>query len=727
MRMAIRAGIGVLAACVLLMGASAAGATTLPAPFSSLSCAPESGVTFCQGGYQAPSAVPPNPGFDHRVATFDGTPLDVDVTLPGNGSGGPFPTIVFIHGWGNDKTSFESSSPAGDPSNNTTYHYNNVYYAQRGYAVVNYTARGWGNSCGSPSSRTSACTANPGWIHLDDRAFEARDAQYLLGLLVDGGIAKPNALAATGISYGGGLSLELAYLHNRVAERPTLGGAETLVPWISPAKHIPMSLAAAYPRWMWSDLVSSLIPNGRFLDFDNSTNGASRTPVGIPIQSYIEGLYALGAAGGYYAPPGVDPGADLSTWHARVGAGDPYTDAETQTILNEIYSYHQAYGLGGRPAPLLLQDGWTDDLFPPQNSLRTYNSLRQADPHANVAMQLGDLGHSRGSNKDNTDRYFQDQASAFFDRYLKGGGAGPAPGHVYAFTETCPKSAPGAGPYIASSWFGLHPGAFRFTSSGAQTVTSSGGNPATGGAFDPIAGTTDACKSVADEQASGTAVYRSPKVTKAFTMMGLPTVTANVVATGGEPQLDSRLWDVAPNGQQTLISRAAYRLDAGQTSVTFQLHGNGWRFAAGHVAKLELLGDDSPYLQPNKEAFSISVSNAVIELPTVEPPGATPQIVSPTIGRGSSASRGPRIRLIVRPSSVRRGHTVRIWFIAEYFSHRRWHRLSGVLIRFHGHRMRTGRRGRATIVVHLHRAGRLKVVASRRGFTTAVRFIRVRR
>jgi len=724
MRLAMRAGIGALAACLMLMAASAAGASTLPAPFSALSCAPESGVTFCQGGYQAPSAVPPSPGFDHRVASFDGTPLDVDVTLPGNGSGGPWPTIVFAHGWDNDKTMFEAPTANGD--GNRIWHYNNVYYAQHGYAVINYTSRGWASSCGTPSARTSACTAGHGWIHLDDRAFEARDAQYLLGLLVDAGLARPNALAATGISYGGGLSLELAYLRNRVAERPTLGGPETLVPWISPVKHIPMSLAAAYPRWMWSDLVSSLVPNGHFLDFDNATDGVSRTPVGIPIQSYIEGLYALGAAHGFYAPPGVDPGADLTTWHARVGGGDPYTDTEAQTILNEMYANHQAYGLGGRPAPLLLQDGWTDDLFPPQNALRTYNSLRQADPRANVAIQFGDLGHSRGSNKVNTDHYFQDQASAFFDRYLKGSGGAPAPGSVYAFTQTCPSGAAGGGPYVASSWSGLHPGAFRFSSSASQTVTSNGGNPSTGTAFDPIVGSNDACTSVADEQASGTAVYRSPKVTKAFTMIGLPTVTANVIAVGGEPQLDSRLWDVAPSGQQTLISRGAYRLSAGQTSVTFQLHGNGWRFEPGHVAKLELLGDDVPYLQANKEAFSIAVSNGVVELPTVEAPGATPQIVSPTIGRGASA-QGPRIRLILRPGSVRSGRAVRFWFIAEVFSHRRWHRLSGVLIGFDGHRMRTGRRGRATVVVHLRRRGRLKVTASRPGYATAIRFVRVGR
>ncbi|HEX3316904.1 MAG TPA: hypothetical protein VHR88_02730 [Solirubrobacteraceae bacterium] len=53
------------------------------------------------------------------VPSFDGLPLDVDVTLPASGKG-PWPTIVMLHGYGNDKTSFESDSPEGDGS--TTYH-----------------------------------------------------------------------------------------------------------------------------------------------------------------------------------------------------------------------------------------------------------------------------------------------------------------------------------------------------------------------------------------------------------------------------------------------------------------------------------------------------------------------------------------------------------------------------------------------------------------------------
>src|ERR1700732_2248810 len=154
-------------ACGLL--AVPAWAAAEPAPFGH-GCKAQNGVRFC-----------PTETLAQRVGSFDGVPLDVDVTLPPTGAG-PFPTIVMMHGGGNDKTSFESSTPAGD--GNVTYDYNNIYYAQHGYAVVNYTARGFGNSCGAASSREDP-GCKEGWIRLADQRYEARDTQTLLGTLVD--------------------------------------------------------------------------------------------------------------------------------------------------------------------------------------------------------------------------------------------------------------------------------------------------------------------------------------------------------------------------------------------------------------------------------------------------------------------------------------------------------------------------------------------------------------
>jgi fermentation-respiration switch protein FrsA (DUF1100 family) len=550
------------------------------------------------------------------VPTFDGVPLDADVTLPATGHG-PFPTIVMIHGWGGSKTAFEAATAAGD--GNETWHYNNVYFAQHGYAVLNYTARGFGHSCGGGPNADHSGACADGYIQLDDTRYEARDAQYLLGLLVDEGITKPHAIGVTGISYGGGLSMELAYLKNRV--RLPSG---KLVPWRSP-RGIRLSIAAAYPRWQWSDLVDALLPNGRFLDFKRSTDGLSTNPIGIPIQSYITGLYALGQASGYYcgeapASPCTDANANLTLQYTQAMKGEPYTGSE-QAIVDNIYRYHGAYGLPlpkGGPAPLLLENGWTDDLFPPSQALRAYNELRAVNPHAKVTLQFGDLGHSRGSNKPGVDHFFQSQAVAFFNHYLKGVGRAPAPGSVVAFTETCPSSGasapPEGGPFRASSWAALHPKTIDFGAAATQTVTATGDSQ-DGPPFDPITGTSDACKTITPGSSSGTAFYTMKS--KGFTLLGLPTVRATIRTTGPYGELDSRLYDVLPNGTERLISRGAYRLLNNQSGhVVFQLHGNGYRFPAGDTVKLELRGNDADYLRPsNDSAFTVQVSKLTVTLP----------------------------------------------------------------------------------------------------------------
>lgn len=219
-------------ALVLLVLAPAARAQ--PTPFGH-SCSPQNGVRFC-----------PTTDLAGRVKSWDGVPLDVDVTLPATGDG-PFPTILLLHGLAQTKTAFGGTG--GDPR------YNNIAFAKRGYAVVTPTARGFGNSCGKPLQGTPGCER--AWVRLDDIRYEIRDIQWLAGLLVDEGIAHPKRIGATGISYGGGASTMLAFLRNRVV----LPNGR-LAPWRSPAgKRI--SLAAAWPRWLWTNGEAIFTRNGR--------------------------------------------------------------------------------------------------------------------------------------------------------------------------------------------------------------------------------------------------------------------------------------------------------------------------------------------------------------------------------------------------------------------------------------------------------------------------------
>jgi predicted acyl esterase len=141
------------------------------------------------------------------------------------------------------------------------------------------------------------------------------------------------------------------------------------------------------------------------------------------------------------------------------------------------------------------------------------------------------------------------------------------------------------------------------------------GDPATSSQFDPIA-TSDACKTITPQAVSGVATYTL--TSNGFTMLGLPTVTANLSTLGDFGELDSQLFDVAPDGSERLISRGAYRLTFNQVGpVTFQLHGNGYFFPRGDTVKLVLLGRDAPYLRASNDAsFVVQVSNLSVSLPT---------------------------------------------------------------------------------------------------------------
>ena len=138
----------------------------------------------------------------------------------------------------------------------------------------------------------------------------------------------------------------------------------------------------------------------------------------------------------------------------------------------------------------------------------------------------------------------------------------------------------------------------------------------TTGHANEIAGTSDSCKTISKTNEPNVATY-GHKVQKGFTMLGLPTIRATIAATGQAGQIDARLWDISPGGTQRLITRGVYSLNDNQSGkITFQLHGNGYRFAAGDTVQLELLGRDAPYYQAGNFPVAVNVSNLTISLPT---------------------------------------------------------------------------------------------------------------
>jgi hypothetical protein len=89
----------------------------------------------------------------------------------------------------------------------------------------------------------------------------------------------------------------------------------------------------------------------------------------------------------------------------------------------------------------------------------------------------------------------------------------------------------------------------------------------------------------------------------------------------GFAQVAARLWDVAADSSQSLVAQSLYRPRTDNLNPqVFQLNANGWHFAAGHVAKLELLGQSSPYGRASNGTFTVTVSSLELRLPTLESP-----------------------------------------------------------------------------------------------------------
>ena len=243
-------------------------------------------------------------------------------------------------------------------------------------------------------------------------------------------------------------------------------------------------------------------------------------------------------------------------------------------------------------------------------------SFARVTPGFPVSLQFGDLGHSRGSNKPATNLYFSDQARGFFRAHLKQLGGAPAPGSVTAFTQTCPATTPDGGPFKAAELAGDPQRGPLIRLEPLKTFTSAGGDQNVAPQFDPIGGTSDACKTVAPRTNPTPPRTSTSSPTAPSRCSGCRRSRAKVQTTGQFGEIAARLWDLMPNGQQRLISRGVYSLTNNQTGqIVFQLHGNGYRFAKGHTVELQLLGRDSPYYQPSNSVFSVKVSNLTVALP----------------------------------------------------------------------------------------------------------------
>ncbi|HXB17021.1 MAG TPA: acetylxylan esterase [Solirubrobacteraceae bacterium] len=607
------------------------------------------------------------------VSSFDGTPIDVAVAFPpATGADNNYPVVGIYHGWGGSKITPSSTSAQR--------------WLKLGYAVFSISDRGWGSSCGKPVSSTEtkekeAKGENPGvkappcehgYIHLLSRRYEVRDAQTLLGKLADENVINPQQIGANGGSYGGGMSLEIGSLKDRV-ELPN----GELIPWTSPEGK-PMKIAATAAEFPWTDIAQALQPNGSTLDYVENApykGMLGNHRFGIEKDEWNTALFLSGLSAGYYAPANInDPEANIQAWHAFDNTGGPYDGQPLAVQQEEQLPNHSAYytNLEEPPAPAIMENGWNDDLFPVDETVKYYNKVRAKYPNQPMQLFDFDLGHNPRSAQAvsiGDDTKFVEAQNAWFAHYVKGEGGEPAhaQGGATAITSFCPQTSGGSGTeYKAADWAALSPGEIRFSSGPEQTVQSPGSATANPFATEK----TTVCTTQADANNPSAAEYKFAEAPAGgYTLLGSSTVIAEISTPEPNDQLIARLYDEnVAGGTEQLIGRQAYRpLNPGEgfTKQVFQLHPQAWKVEAGHALKVELMVADSTsctglipacYVRPSSSPHSIQVKNLELRVPTADAPGGAEGLVkapvAPYLPPGYTLARNERTSTPGQPHLV---------------------------------------------------------------------------
>jgi acetyl esterase/lipase len=663
-----------------------------------------------------PKAMPPDPnsGADHN----GNIALDIDVSLPDPGRYPPppggYPLLVMMHGCcsGMRKDWERPNVDGNDPVNGTDaegWHYSNAWFVSRGYVVLNYTARGF------VSASNDGNRGSTGQAQLDDIRYEIHDYQYLAGLLADDPFfhVDPQRVVVTGGSYGGGFS----WL------------ALTDPVWTSPGGKS-MRLAAAAPKYGWTDLAYSLVPNGSGKAgvppaVDGSTSGQ---PMGFPKQSIVAGLYASGKTG---IPPVTGRHTTFSSNvdqdFACLSSTDPFESnplcsslpAELQDYVRYRSAYYQNAFFAGlaahmiAPVPVFVAGTFTDRLFTLIETRRMVDRLRAAVPGYPIEEYYGDYQHftqnkaREWADVCGTDHHIcrlsdfpsgdlnatpahlvrtgvTTRLDRFLDHYARPPGDPGASAPAFDATadlQVCDDNAArlglhgtDAGPQLTAPSFGqLAPDRLRVEVTGDQTTTNHAAPNVHAVHADPVNNlVSNSSKCVVESSPGGgpsagpgVATYDSAPLPSEFTVIGQTRLAVSHAGTGSAVQLHARMYDLDPgSGQQTLVDVGLYVPSTATGTSTFDLQGNGWRFPAGHVIRLELSQDDAPYIKASNQPSSLTISRVTMDLPVREARAGAAGGV--TVLRSTSPTAPGCVsgrRVVIRLRSRRRGRFVagRVW------------------------------------------------------------------
>ncbi|MCW6004939.1 alpha/beta fold hydrolase [Micromonospora sp. CPCC 205371] len=497
-------------------------------------------------------------------------PIELDTTLylPADADG-PVPAVLLAHGFGGTKRSV-----AGDAED----------LAGLGYAVLAYTARGFGRSGGQ--------------IHLDNPDYEVRDAQRLLDWLA----ARPEIskdapsdpkVGVVGGSYGGALALLLAAQDPRV---------DAIVPMIT-----------------WNDLSRSFLPQSIGRDD-------------------IDGVFKKGWAGYFFGGTTGDPtcgrfAPDVCQAYLAMAT----TGRATSEAVELLRRSSPAPVLDQIKAPTLLIQGEADSLFPLSEADANARGIAATGTPVRVAWFTG--GHDGGEGPASDRDRMRFLTAQWLDHYVKG--EGDAPSNSFTWSRVAGFNALDRG--LVTNGFSVdrYPGlggtaTQQVTLSGPPQMIANppGGNPA---AISTLPGA-GALGSVAS--AAGVAVdlpgqhthFESEPLDAAIDVAGAPTVSIRAASATGEAVVFVKLYDVDANGTATLPSGliAPVRLTglpatiAEAQPIMVTLPAIVRRIEAGHTLRVSVATSDQGYATPVEPAvYTVALGTGdTVTLPIVE--GAEP-------------------------------------------------------------------------------------------------------
>jgi ABC-2 type transport system ATP-binding protein len=501
-------------------------------------------------------------------------------------AGGPGrrPAVLLGHGFGGSKDDVRGQAES---------------LARHGYAVLTWSARGFGRSGGT--------------IGLNAKDGEVADVSRLIDWLATRPEVRLDApgdprVGISGVSYGGAISLLAAGYDHRIdaiAPRETYWNlSDALFP------------GDVYKK-LWAGIFFS---SGSAPAIGSTETGA---PTGGP------GGVAAGAAPPASAAPGAasaDPvcgrfAPSICALYKRVAqTGTPDTAARAQlAALSPV-------AVAARiKVPALIVQGQTDSLFTLAQSDAMAEAIRANG--APVAVDWIAGGHDGG---DTEDARIDRRVTAWFDHYLKGD-TGVGTGPAFRVTRTGGLDSTDGSVVLRGASGVTYPGLDGTKvrgiplAGGVQPITNpAGGAPpaisAVPGAG-ALSGLTALGASLSVDFPGQFAQFESARLRTGVTLTGAPAITVRIATGAPDAVLFAKLYDVAPGGKETLPASLATPLrvagSPGGTTVHIQLPAVDHDFAAGHRLRLVLSTTDLGYASPAAPAaYTVSLAGPVLTLPT---------------------------------------------------------------------------------------------------------------